>query len=41
MDRIRFAKYLSKRAHAYTADTRFSSSSSPCVLLESQGMRLG
>ena len=40
MDRIRFAKNLCKRAHAYTADTRLSSSS-PRVLLESLGMRQG
>ena len=39
IDRIRFAKNLSKRAHAYTADTKLSSS--PRVLLESLGMRLG
>ena len=29
-----------KLAHAYTADTRLSSSSPPCVLLESLGTRL-
>ena len=29
-----------KRTHAYTADTKLSSSSPPHVLLESLGMRL-
>ena len=41
MDRIQFTqpKIWVKRAHAYTADTRLSSSS-PRVLLESLGTRL-
>ena len=34
-------KILVKPAHVYTADTRLSSSSPPCALLESLGMRLG